>query len=76
MLRRLEGVVPGKGGRQAILGAWMLEDAEADALLLWLDRPGDGVVLGDLDPSHHVALNARAYVSGNLLIMGSARQDS
>ena len=56
MLRRLEGVVPGKTGRQAILGAWMLEDAEVDALLLRLDGPGDGVVLGNLDPAYDVTL--------------------
>lgn len=45
-----------KRRRKAVLGAGMLEDAEVDALFLRLDRPGDGVMLGNLDPAYDVTL--------------------
>lgn len=37
--------------------ARVFEDAEVDAFLMWLERPGDSVVLPDLDPAHYVTLN-------------------
>ena len=34
----------------------MFEDAEVDAFLMRLNGPGDGVVLGNLDPANEIAL--------------------
>ena len=42
--------------RKAILGAWVLEDAEVDALLLRLYRPGYRVMFGYLNPAYYIAL--------------------
>lgn len=52
----IEGVILREVRGQTVLGTRMLEDAEVDALALGLDGPGDGLVLGNVNPADYVAL--------------------
>jgi hypothetical protein len=41
-------------------GAWVLEDAKVDRLLVRLDAPRDGVARRDVDPANEVRLGGLA----------------
>jgi hypothetical protein len=46
--------------RRAGGGAWVLEDAKVDRLLVRLDAPRDGVARRDVDPANEVRLGGLA----------------
>lgn len=53
--------------RKTVLVAWVLEDAEVDALFVRLHAPRDRMLFRDLDPANEVTLRGRTVSIQSIL---------